>query len=96
MQADRDRLAKFLFGDLTPADQTAVVDALDLVRTWPPFVSCPRTQSARRCRPVRPVLCLSSPAGPAGARALPPGELPQFTRSRGRSACARPLTPRCG
>jgi DNA-binding MarR family transcriptional regulator len=29
MQADRDRLAKFLFGDLTPAERAALLTALE-------------------------------------------------------------------
>src|SRR5207244_3403311 len=43
--------------------------------------ACPRTQSGRRCRPNRPARCPCSRVRPAAARALPPGELQQFTQS---------------
>jgi hypothetical protein len=65
-------------------------------RTSAPCGACPRTPSARRSRREVPVRCRCSRAEPAGVHAPPRGARRQFSRSRGRCACARPLKLRCG
>ena len=62
-------------------------------RTWRPCAECPRRVSARRCRRARLARCRCSPARPTAAHAPRSGARRQFSRSRGRCACARPRKP---